>query len=632
MQESRYADVSDSSNVATDAVAASARKDNVLELPHEVLSFREHLWDRFDIAWDKRVEPTRRLLEDLVLCLKERAQFERQYAKNLSRNAERLEQHFAVGCDKPGIATMMVAMKSRAEQSARFADELEQEVLMTIETMLKQHIEISKRVHHDGHRLSRHWLEARRAHETAAANYAKACFTADSGAKAVIKGSTLQGPARSKLAVQVLSSSSKAIAEEREYYKAVDRRNAATDLHDRQMSQVLGALQEMEEKRAMCLRDAAMKLAVYETSWLRNVQYDLDAAVKSAEAADINTDLQKFIAENRTCEPHPTKVSALVYWDLASAQNNSNSEANLIHSVAEVGEQACATRLEDVRPILQKLFAGDEVETDPIEELSFNLGKPRPANQAIDAPSESNSNVWRAAFCIALRDELARQAPAELPHLRAPEDILHVQMKQKSSFDALVSLFQGALDGCYNEGDAWSGRDLMVFSQKVQFQESDGRIVDILQRVYNHSLWSRVTFWEDVLLVGVAEAYAHQALWRRQQDPGHETVEMPTTAFLLRFVQLMCSFGIKEGQAHDCVRTTLRRHTSRLGSVADAYIDLLKRTVVKVSPAGTSKAATPATENTTPVGVEPVTPSLIVDANDGGSTLGEMQSGLPGTD
>ena len=61
-------------------------------------------------------------------------------------------------------------------------------------------------------------------------------------------------------------------------------------------------------RRGQCLRDGLRKLAVYETSWLRNMQrlvherackvsarYDLEGVAKAAEDCDALRELQSFI-------------------------------------------------------------------------------------------------------------------------------------------------------------------------------------------------------------------------------------------------------------------------------------------------------------------------------------------------
>lgn len=124
----------------------------------EVLTFRQHMWDSFELLWQRRVVPSRRQLEALITTFRERAFLERQYARGMAQSVSRLE---AVAQEGPSVPIAMEAvictMRNRAEQSASLADELEQDVAGTIDAMLRQHAEVSRRVLADGQRLLRNW-------------------------------------------------------------------------------------------------------------------------------------------------------------------------------------------------------------------------------------------------------------------------------------------------------------------------------------------------------------------------------------------------------------------------------------------------------------------------------------------
>jgi len=84
-----------------------------------------------------------------------------------------------------------------------------------------------------------------------------------------------------------------------------------------------------------------------------------------------------------------------------------------------------------------------------------------------------------------------------------------------------VPLFKTALDACDEQNDAWCGRDLMVLSQLFRTDApGTGKPVQLLSRVYNHALWNKVTFWEEVLTLGVCEAHSAESVWRRTLPAG----------------------------------------------------------------------------------------------------------------
>jgi len=585
-------------------------------LVEPLLSFQEHLQDRFETAWNQRCEPSRRHLETFVACLQERALVERQYAKGLYRTTAKLEVHSQQeGELPPAIDCAMVNMRNRAEQSVLLADQIDHDVAATIAAMLEQHAQVSKRISSDGQSLAQRWGEVCRVHDQLAARYGQACLEAEEASKECMKAA-LRPSDRMKLATRALNLGRQAMCVEREYHRAVQRQNSQFDIHLPGMSNVLAALQEMDEKRARCLHDAAMKLAVYETSWLRNVQYDLDATVKIIEGFDASAGLQDFIRRSRSSAPPPGRVAPRRFFELAAG---AGPEATA--PAAAVGDPLVALQCEAWRSALRGLLgraaapssspplpsspgggggggAGGEAADDSarLAELRLCLGSgggvaeeaPTPAAgggaaaaagaDAAGGASEASA-ACRTAFCEVLREEVGLGAAPSAPLTPAPdqEDFRPLLIAQPVAFDTVVSLFSAALEACAACSDFWNGRDLMVLANKIQCYY-EGQVVDVLVKVYSHPLWGRVTFWEGALFIGIAEAHIHLALSRRARAAGSEYPEVIISAFLAQFVSYMIAFGIKPEPARQCVKRTLRKHSALLGKAAEGYIAILCRT------------------------------------------------------
>merc|ERR1712012_494473 len=109
----------------------------------------------------------------------------------------------------------------------------------------------------------------------------------------------------------------------------------------------------------------------------------------------------------------------------------------------------------------------------------------------------------------------------------------------------------------------------------VRLEGEGGKPISLLSRVYNHSLWNKVTFWEDLLLLGLCEAHAAEALQRRSLQPGSHFIQPAMTSFLQRFLGYMMAFGISFDQARNSVWTTLRKHNALLGPTGRPYANLL---------------------------------------------------------
>lgn len=594
-------------------------------LEKKLLSFREHMWDGFDVIWKKRVEPTRRQLEVLVASLRERAQLERQYGKGLLRIAGRMQAGEDEDETHIGMDAICCNLRCRGEQATQLADDMEQDVVATVDQMLRQHSEVSKKVFTDGQRLTKHWQEARGVHEQWATKYAQTCVEAEEIARECLRKVTLQPVERKQLSERCIISSRYSAAIELEYQKAVQRRDAAADLHRRQMGIVLNCLQDMEEKRALCFHDTAMKIAVYDTSWLRNVQYDLDSCVQAIEAQDACDGLQNFVSQHQSQAPPLSPLGVQPYWELSAitAQKIARPDANGIEN--ELSKQLIV-EVSAIRPLLTTIFDGNTAEgaehQEAMSKLVQNLSASKDADVAsgrADVTSDAiegtsvprwSGAAYRSALCVAILEDLQHRAttagtsePSEHAAIAPSGNPLATVRLTAAGFDAAVALFMAALDGCDKDGDAWNGRDLMLLSQAVASEAEEGRgSINVLLRVYSHPLWSRVTFWEDLLLVGVAEAHSRFSL-SRSADAGEYNVApsaldnakgsyAPMTPFLHRYISYMVTFGIKAEQAQGSAQRTLKKHTALLGQhaqllgqAADSYAQRFAESASLVAPA-----------------------------------------------
>lgn len=185
-------------------------------------------------------------------------------------------------------------------------------------------------------------------------------------------------------------------------------------------------------------------------------------------------------------------------------------------------------------------------------------------------------NRIRVALVQALKSAvISRQAPtSEPPQAVHFEDRKTVRITL-SSFEVVAALVLEALTFCDQSDDVWNGREFMVLVQKICSEGEGGKIVTLLQRVYKHTIWNKVTFWEDSLLVGLCEAHSVEAIWRRSRTGERQPGEIVIIPFLQHFVEYMLSFGIRCEQVRHCITGTLRKHVQLLGRSQEAYSRLL---------------------------------------------------------
>jgi len=526
----------------------------------EPLTFGKNMWDKFEILWQNRVEPSQQLLSKVAEILRGRAAIERRYAESivtlsteLTLNPEESSLHGAVDC-------VMVNFRNRGEQSAELATEIEYDIAATFDAVLKQHVEVSRKILHDVRGLNRYYQDSRHAYDRFVTKYSSKCAEAEAVAQECLQGVAMKSTERTKLAMRATLLTQQARVVETEYYSSIEQVNQAHSLLMQHMPHVLSTLQDMEEKRTTCLKDGLMKLAVYETSWLRNLQYDLEATVKAGETVDSYTDLQEFIRQHQSnAEPTTLQFTVQPFYQLGAEPKEMPKLM-----------QAKKARLETEEVIRQLI----DVEVKPLIHGMLNDGiQEDNAATVREKAQQLRKDVvdlnHRAALCFVLRGAVLLREPQGTEVYKAKPLLV-----ASAVFEILVGLFMAGLDACDEQNDAWCGRDFAVLTQLFR-TEDGGKVVTMLTRVYKHPIWNKVTFWEEVLVVGLCEAHAAEAVWRRSVPAGSRFVQPAMTVFMQRFVGYMLAFGIRFEEVQKAIWTTLRKHTQLVGPNVKPYAGLL---------------------------------------------------------
>lgn len=195
----------------------------------------------------------------------------------------------------------------------QLVDSMQSDVISLLNGMLHQHAEVYKKIQADGERITK--LKAAKVHnysilrdkyrenftnaETAIQHNLMVTMDPSLIYASDPKGMTNSHAQRSKDCVKAFDAIKRAYIFEEEYAKSSVEAREATVNFDNDMGIILDALQDMEEKRSQCFRDAAMRFLVYQTSFIRNVQYDIEGIFKTCEDVDPLKDLQEWLSEQK---------------------------------------------------------------------------------------------------------------------------------------------------------------------------------------------------------------------------------------------------------------------------------------------------------------------------------------------
>eukprot|EP00439_Symbiodinium_sp_Y106_P049440 s6712_g6.t1 len=77
------------------------------------------------------------------------------------------------------VDAMIVNFRNRGEQSITLADELEQDIIVCFDTVIKQHKEVSRKIHSDVQLVTKYAQDTRKAHDKLARRYGSRCAEAE---------------------------------------------------------------------------------------------------------------------------------------------------------------------------------------------------------------------------------------------------------------------------------------------------------------------------------------------------------------------------------------------------------------------------------------------------------------------
>eukprot|EP00913_Durusdinium_trenchii_P002086 g1927.t1 len=327
-----------------------------------------------------------------------------------------------------------------------------------------------------------------------------------------------------------------------------------------------------------------MKIAVFDTSWLRNVQYDIDSGVQALEDSDSLQDLQAFMQRNRSKVAFPLKKIWRPPWDANAASDSGFSQA----------ADLTWRKSEELRPLVRSLLNRKDCLCLRSRMAIVLCGKEEvrrlcdllaaKASEPAGHEGVTGGCLARSAFCSAIRAELSLSFAPDAP-VRSGEPPQAAELSE-DAFEIAVSLFQAALDGADKDSDVWNGRDLLVLSNLQSSPLEPGHLLGRPAACWlgggslpaspvemGFAIKEASPSVKPFQLEGLPESLSCQVA--DAASAKREVQEVVMTPFLQRYMAYMVSLGINFEQARGSAVRTLRKHVELLGTSHEAYLQLI---------------------------------------------------------
>ncbi|PHJ20345.1 hypothetical protein CSUI_005821 [Cystoisospora suis] len=297
------------SSATDDGNARTSQEGAGQEKIQQLSSFKETLISDWSLAVS-RVDSGRMLLERLRASLLQRANAAVEQA---SRMETSIQTFIGTNLESKSVSEAVYSFRMESlhhsDHCREYAEALRRDVVEgTLTNTIHNHYAVLQQIKSDGSDAQKELTMATIDHQKAMERYLRCSRDAAAAASRCQAGEMQIPSIRTELALASMKRCVEARIAEEEYKESVGRLNIATQSYRKKLSIILQSLQDMEEKRILCFRDALRKVAVYEAAYLRNLQYELDHTIKQVEHINPQEDIQEFLQRHQDLPKAETSV------------------------------------------------------------------------------------------------------------------------------------------------------------------------------------------------------------------------------------------------------------------------------------------------------------------------------------
>ncbi|CAG9319027.1 unnamed protein product [Blepharisma stoltei] len=436
------------------------------------MSFSESLHDKFDIVHKHALEG-RKGGEEFIQLLRERVLLEEAYSKGL----DRLGTHPFRVATKGTLSHAIEAMKgdclNRASQSKSYIDNVTSDLIDPLKDLLNTQRLSIKKMSTEGKRLEKEKLLMQDKIEKSHSKYIKACAECEQLTVQLDQPSSIT---RSGKLIQKLYTAKQELDSSLiQHVESIDSFNEFYPKYCDTMAMVLEVYQNQEEQRLESMKDALRKLVVYEASYIRNIQYDIDSLAKAMESINPIVDLKEFIDDNVSENPKAFKYVFQPYESNHPSFKGGDSRMfSIKNPFIELSAETKELYKQEIEEIISKSWAGDANKSD-LQRFGDIIKYP----------------VCRETFC----NSISQRKTPNTTSLSEP------------GFIQMGELMLLTLNECKNYDDIKSVRSIIYLSQSFH-KDTEGPAYqwEYLQTlIKSHSVWSSMEFWERIIQSSIDE-------------------------------------------------------------------------------------------------------------------------------
>ena len=320
----------------------------------------------------------------------------------------------------------------------------------------------------------------------------------------------------------------------------------------------LNQIQKYEEEIGQTIKDSLRKYIVFQVSYIRNFQYDIDKKASLMENIDVKSDIFDYIYNNSTNDIPPMKFEYSPYISDFSQKKYKNISTEII---------------DEVKSFIENVFS-----TDKTKEISILNNKNQDEIESIAEEcfkKEKLSEIINEKISKLIKDKSNRRILLN--------NLNSLRKKIKLNIDSIVyenigEIFNNCLDMIIPEKDYESANIIINISTtlyKMPDEPNKSNRIFLQDYLSKHKIWNNFNFWKDLIFYNIIEEMHKQKNFKlyfeENEKEKQNRINKIAKIQLNTFVYHMLSFDTKKIIITDIIQD-FREYYKLEDSVSDSLL------------------------------------------------------------
>ena len=331
----------------------------------------------------------------------------------------------------------------------------------------------------------------------------------------------------------------------------------------------LNELQEMEEEIGLSIKDSLRKYIIYQVSYIRNFQYDVDKKAKTMENINIIKDVSEFILKNASKEIPPFKYDYVPYLsDWNKNKTYSRIDINIINDINNFIENNFASNKKKEILILNNKM---NLEIESIAEEIFE--------EKINIENLDKNKIEKIKnYCKSKKER--RILLKNLDNLRRKKG-LNINIFAYDNIGKILNLCLNDIILNINDNIDYFSIIMIIPLSSTLYKtlENTNEKIFLDKYINSHKIWKKYEIWKNIIKYSINEEMHNQKIFNRFSEEDTENKKQRKNNIvkfqLSSYLYYMKQFDIKKSIINDII-TEFKNYYDLNQEILDEFNNIIE--------------------------------------------------------